>query len=529
MKNIKFEDDSELSAEQELKEMFAAGERFADGRISISEKKTSQTRKPIDDDKATERLINSDSTVPRNARSLDEELAELEVRIGRTPGEDTEAYGPNAVFDIFSGPEVYNPNVDPETAVNWPGALPGTRTDVKLPPELADAVKNAKYAASILSKIIEQDGSLPSSSKKYKLNGKEVSSEQVKKLQMCVEEGTAIGLIPDPIEYLQEKGRLDMLLNEMSNQPEERHLEIASNYNDLLLSDNLVTLMRGRLREMAMNALDLKRNDEYTTEVEEKYRYERQNLGRLINYTQLLLKEVSALGAELETSQLEVIRSICQVAMDPQYKTEEETAEALTDAVRDMRPLLDENFVAYLKYAIAEEQGRLARAGVLDDPEENRWLFVLKIVQEGVYAELAKGVQRYVDHISYVLRMESKSERRELLSEFIDVMPSMDVRPFVKVVDNIAASLGSGVKGEFDTEILGSETNKILQLRRDVQELLPPERIKRMSKDADDWAYQQRRRLMEQREATQQRLRAARETESFDNEFSGRGEIERMT
>ena len=536
LKNIKVEeDDSEvsekkLSAEQELKNIFAAGERLVDSRISIPDKRT-QTPSQLDDDRSTEDLINADKTVPRNARSLDEDLAELEVRISRSPGEDTEAYGPNAVFDVFSGPEVYNPNVDPENAVNWPGALPGTRTDIMLPPELAEAVKNAKYAASILSKIIEQDGNLPDSSKKYVLNGKAISREQVQKLQTCVDEGIAVGLIPDPIEYLEEKGRLQMLLDEMNRQPEERHLEVASIFKDLLLSDNLVTLMRGQLQKMAMESLDLKRNDEYTAEAEETFRYERQNLGRLINYTQLLLKEVRALGAELEASQLEVIRSICHVAMDPKHTTEEETAEALTDAVRDMRPLLDEHFVAYLKYAVGEEEGRLARSGVLDDPDENRWLFVLKIVQEGVYAELAKGVQRYVDHISYVLRMESKKERKELLSEFIDVLPSMDVRPFVKVVDNIAASLGSGVKGEFDTGVLGSETNKILQLRRDVHQLLPPERIQLMSGEADEWASQQRRRLMELREGTQQRLKAARETQSFDDDLPafGRGEIERMT
>ena len=160
---------------------------------------------------------------------------------------------------------------------------------------------------------------------------------------------------------------------------------------------------------------------------------ERNVLGQLVKYSQLLLKETQALGAELEATQVEVIRSICKVAMDPSHKSEEETSEALTDAVRDMKPLLDETFVAYLKFAIAEEQARLARAGLLDDPEHNRWLFVLQIVQEGVYAELAVGVQRYIDHIGYVLRMDTKIERKQLLSKFIDVMPSM-VRTIGSVV-----------------------------------------------------------------------------------------------
>lgn len=38
-----------------------------------------------------------------------------------------------------------------------------------------------------------------------------------------------------------------------------------------------------------------------------------------------------------------------------------------------MLPLLDETFVAYLKYAVAEEEAKLLRRGVLEDPEQNRW------------------------------------------------------------------------------------------------------------------------------------------------------------
>lgn len=214
---------------------------------------------------------------------------------------------------------------------------------------------------------------------------------------------------------------------------------------------------------------------------------------------------------------LEIVRSICVVAMNPSHETEEDTANALTDAVRDMRPLLDDAFVAYLKYAIAEEEGKLARAGVVDDPEHNRWLFVLKIVQEGVYAELSRGVKRYVDHISYVLRMETNSERKALLKKFIDVLPTMDVRPFVRVVENIVASLGTTTKGDFaDGIVLGEMTNKLLQLQSDMAELLPPERIKVLSRDADEWATKQRERLKERQNLTRQRLQGAKATDGID-------------
>jgi len=534
---IKYEDaDSKepLSAEEELKRIFAAGEKIAESRMTPakamqdrSSASPQNVNESIVTDQYVDELIEKDKTVPGNARTLDDELAELEVRISKSPGEDTEAYGPNAVFDVFSGPEVYNPNVDPLTSVNWPGALPETRTDIRLPPELAEAVKSATFAAKLLSRMVEEEQN--DEQKVFYIDGKKISDDQVQRLRQAVDDGVTVGLIDDPMKYMKERSRLEMLVNELANQPEERFGEIATFYKDLLLSDNFVTLLKDNLRSMASKHLEMKRSGEDPTKLESQFTRERDVLGKLVKYSQLLLKEVQALGAELESSQLEVIRSICNVAMDPDHTTEEQTAEALSDAVRDMKPLLDEGFVAYLKYAIAEEEGRLARAGLLDDPEHNRWLFVLQIVQEGVYAELGVGVQRYIDHINYVLRMDTKKERRQLLSKLIDVMPSMDIRPFIKVVDNIAASLGQGRKGDFDTAVLGGMTNKILQLRRDVNELLPPERVKEMSKEADEWAARQRQRLMEQRGVSQQRLKAARESQSSEDEIGRRGEVEHFT
>jgi DNA primase catalytic subunit len=125
--------------------------------------------------------------------------------------------------------------------------------------------------------------------------------------------------------------------------------------------------------------------------------------------------------------------------------------------------------------------------------------------------------------------METKTERRMLLSKIIDNLPTMDVRPFVQVVDKIVASLGDSAKGEFDGYVLGEMTNKILQLRRDVKELLPPERIQLMSRDADEWAEKQKQRLREQRKVTKQRLKAAQDTTDYDDEIRLRGEMERMT
>ena len=521
----------ELTPEEEVRRMFQAGERIADGRITRVQSPRGETSVTASGSETTEEdvdlLISQDKTVSRHARVLEDELTELEVRINKSPGEDLDGPAKNPMFDILSGPEVYNPNVDAETAVNWPGAKRGSKK-IRLPKELDEAVKQAKFTTEVLLGLKEVETSDGSS--KYTIGDRELSESQIANFQAVVDEAVEVGLIEDPLEIKAEASRLQILLDELWSHPEERTREIASNYKDLLLSDNFAQLVKQRMNAMADRDLDALRRDDDS--LESTHARERELLAQLVVYAQLLLTEARALGAELESQQLEVIRSICKVAMDPSHQTEEETSMALTDAVRDMRPLFDDCFIAYLKYAVAEEEGRLARAGVLDDPEHNRWLFVLKIVQQGVYTEIARGINRYIEHIWYILRMETPKERRMLLEKLVDVMPTLDVRPFVQVVQNIVGSLGEGVQGDFDgVTPLGEMTNKILQLHRDVKEVLPPKRIAEMSRDADEWAAKQKERLLEQRNLTKQRLKASQSTEHLDDEiesFGRKGEMERF-
>jgi hypothetical protein len=517
-----------LSTEEELKRMFEAGERIADGRIIQSEIAKNELTGKETTNEAIEALIARDKSISSYARSLDEELIALEVAVNKSPGEELDGPKRNPLFDIMSGPEVYNPNVDLDT-INYPGALPGTKS-IDLPKELSEAIRQAEFAVKVLSDLRTTEGDVNGGNPKFVYGNRELTETQVRQLQNVAAEAIEIGLITDPIKLAEDSSRLQMLLDELADQPEERFRTIAENVKDLLLSDNFVDLVKARLKRMAERDLEALRRDDNS--LREPHAREREILGQLVVYAQLLLKEARALGAELEAQQLEVIRSICQVAMDPKHQTEEETALALSDAVRDMRPLLDDSFVAYLKYAVAEEEARLARAGLVDDPEHNQWLFVLKIVQQGVYAEISKSINRYIDHIWYVIRMETPRERRMLLSKLIDVMPTMDVRPFVKVVENIVGALGDSTRGEFAEGVsLGEMTNKLLQLHRDVRELLPEDRIAEKSRDADEWAARQKERLLEARKIGKQRLKAANDVADRQDEINAsarRGETERF-
>ena len=521
-----------LTPDEELRRMFAAGERLADGRITATthQPQPASSITSPEDNKLIDSVIaaDDDKTISSHARVLDDELVELELRINKSVGEEHDGPPQNPMFDIMSGPEVYDRNVDPETAVNWPGAMPGTKQVRHLPKELDEATKQANFAVQVLLQM--QKTELANGEMEYTFGNKKLTEEQIQNFRRVVEDAVELGIVDDPVQLQAEESRLQLLLDELWDQPEERVRNIAENYKDLLLSDYFVHHVKKRLSQMAQRDLRAKKDERKT--LQERHRRERVLLGHLVSYTQLLLKETQALGADLEAQQLEVIRSICKVAMNPNHKTEEETAMALTDAVRDMRPLFDDAFVAYLKYAVAEEEGRLARAGLLDDPEESRWLMVLQIVQKGVYAEIAKGINRYLEHIWYILRMETPPERRMFLEMLVDDMPTLDVRPFVRVVENIAGALGDSVRGEFDGAVpLGEMTNKLLQLYRDTKEVLPPERIAEKSRDADEWAAKQKQRLLDQRKLTKQRLKGAAKTEHLDEKIEAmerRGEFDRF-
>jgi len=283
---LMYEDDEmkQREEEEELRRIFAAGQSVAENKLSAPISRESNLAKPSITEEDIDALIDSDETVSRNARVLEDELAELEVRMSRSQGEA----GSNKVFDVFSGPETYNPNVDPKTAVNWPGAKEGTRTDVRLANALSTALKQAKFAAAVLSQLREEEGN--NEEVKYFVGEKEISKERVKLLQACVKEAVNAGIIEDPLIIMAERSRLQMLVDELISQPEERLEEIAMNYKDLLLSDNLVDLMKERLQNMAQRDLEARRQGEEDT-VSAVHAREREILINLAKIGQGLVKE----------------------------------------------------------------------------------------------------------------------------------------------------------------------------------------------------------------------------------------------
>ena len=181
---------------------------------------------------------------------LENELAELKMRMSQGGGESPPQ---NKMFDLFSGLEVYDWNVDPATVVNWPGARGGKTTDVQLAADLGTALKQAMFASAVLSQMKEEadEGGV-----RYFVGERELSPERVALLQSCVDEATKAGIVEDWEVIAVKRSRLQMLVVELLPQPMERLQEIAGNYKDLIMSKTLVDLVRERLHAMARRDLD---------------------------------------------------------------------------------------------------------------------------------------------------------------------------------------------------------------------------------------------------------------------------------
>ncbi|CAM9484567.1 unnamed protein product, partial [Chrysoparadoxa australica] len=250
---------------------------------------------------------------------------------------------------------------------------------------------------------------------------------------------------------------VEVLLQELLQAPQELWNRVCGEYRDILLSDYFIISMRARLAKISSEE-------------------ERQCLSTMTAYATTLMKELAMVKQSLEIQQLEKIRSICQTAMEDMGQ--------LPDKVRQMKPILDQDFVAYLRYAIEQERADIVSSGLDPNREPTTWLQVLGIIQRGVFAELEKDVYLDVKAISYVLRMEEAEQRKKLLDITVSNLPSMDVRNFKKNARNIVEHL------EIRNDATPALKEKVAELGTMLEEVLPESRVIELSKEADDWAAQ---------------------------------------
>ncbi|CAM9288324.1 unnamed protein product, partial [Laminaria digitata] len=214
------------------------------------------------------------------------------------------------------------------------------------------------------------------------------------------------------------------------------------------------------------------------------------------------VQQLADMHQRLEIQQLEKIRDICEAAL--------EDMESLPDKIRYMKPLLDDNFVAYMGYAIMQEREEIVKSGLNPDREPTRWLQVLGVIQKGVMAELQKSVYEDVEAISHVLRLREPEERLALLNITIETLPSMHVRAFKRTATNIV-DYYQAQGDDFPDQDLRS---MVLEVGQNLEVLMSDERVAHLCEEIDEWAAQKA-----EQDSMESKLRRVREYEAEDLEI----------
>ena len=250
--------------------------------------------------------------------------------------------------------------------------------------------------------------------------------------------------------------RFAVLLREVVDAPDRGVADlVADAYRDVLLDEAFPTLARDALARAETNgglpgvertaaALDLLN-------------------AKVID----LVTALAEMAAHAEKQHLETIRLLCDGAKDGGDA-------GLRAAARKQRARLGDDFVAYLKHAVALESGNLRARGVANPANESSdWLAVLDKVRTAVYAELGRDVSADVDVIKNVLAIKDPATRRECLRLNVEAFAHMPdrVRAFRKTADNIFDNLLDPRAENKPDPALAAGLD---QLRADLLEFLPP-------------------------------------------------------
>jgi len=129
----------------------------------------------------------------------------------------------------------------------------------------------------------------------------------------------------------------------------------------------------------------------------------------------------------------------------------------------------------------------------------NRWLSVLLLIQQGVYAELGRKTKDFVDIYWYSLRLKTPYQRQYFLRKSIENLSPSEIWPFREVGESIIAAIGnagtptttSSLLGEVKEfvdrdrkELLGM-ADKIVEMRWTLDSALSGEKIRVLSGERD--------------------------------------------
>ena len=223
---------------------------------------------------------------------------------------------------------------------------------------------------------------------------------------------------------------------------------------------------------------------------------EKETLSRMNGYAIAMAEQLAEVTRAAEQQQLQKIATICQAAQDDMA--------TLPRRVKEMRGLLDAEFLSYLRYAVERERADIARAGMDPDREPSDWLQVLSVIRSGVLAEREIDVRDDVEILQVSMLPNDPRARRHLLNRLVEERVPAEDLPRLRqtarsMADNFRAreappELGEAAAGGAEAAdgdaVQMTEpddwTTRVLQLGGDIEEVLPDGRIQALMEASEE-------------------------------------------
>ena len=237
--------------------------------------------------------------------------------------------------------------------------------------------------------------------------------------------------VQNPATLRRDTNSLELLVTDLTRLPAEMHDDVFEAFRDLLLSDNFLFLLKAANATVSDGG-------------------SRRALGRIATRSSELTLELGLLVRTESVRHLETISDICEVAALYQ----EDEGEFL-DRLDIIRPRFDSDLLGYLKFAIAEEEQFIAARGSDATRFPTQWLQILRVVQQGVRADVERRFDRLLDPILLALRFTEPLVQERLFSSFVNNTASLDLYYMRNLCCNLVAGMGDSVRtGEFDKAIV---------------------------------------------------------------------------
>jgi hypothetical protein len=257
-------------------------------------------------------------------------------------------------------------------------------------------------------------------------------------------------LPPDTKVYVTDLNRMQLLLNELRNNPEERHSTIIDSFKELLLCDNFLFIMK------ELNATQTDSNV-------------RSLCAKVVDAAKVITAELGALAKTESIRHLETIYDVCEISA--KYQQDELKFLEQLDRVK---PRFDTAFFSYLRFAIEEERKLILIKGSDPDRLPSVWLQVLTVIYRGVQAEFEMRFDRVLEPLLLTVRFEQPEFRSELFQRFINITQPLELY----YMRELAMNMANTILSQNEADMLDSTLHtKMTQLLYDIDTYLSDEII----------------------------------------------------